>query len=68
VKIAYEDLALYDGLLNSARDGLSAGEKTALDVTTLENSKQIAGLDAKIYDIDRELELLKLYAKMSDAI
>jgi len=66
--IAMNDLALYDGLVQNAQDGLSAGEKTEADVKTLENSKEIAILDAKIYDIQRELEILKLYAKMSDAI
>ncbi len=68
VEISQKDLALYDGLVNNARDGLSAGEKTQLDVTTLENSKRIASYDAKIYDIERQLEILKLYVKMSDAI
>jgi outer membrane protein TolC len=68
VKISQEDLALYDSLVKNAKDGLSAGEKTQLDVTTLENSKSIASYDAKIYDIERQLEILKLYVKMSDAI
>ncbi len=68
VKISKEDLTLYDGLVNSAKDGLSAGEKTIDDVKTLENSKSIAAYDAKIYDIDRQLEILKLYEKMRDAI
>lgn len=68
VEIAKDDLILYDSLVKSAKDGLSAGEKTKDDVKTLENSKEIASLDTKIYDIDRELEILKLYEKMSDEI
>ena len=68
VEISQKDLALYDSLVNNARDGFNAGEKTKMDVTTLENSKSIALYDAKIYDIDRQLEILKLYVKMSDAI
>jgi len=68
VEIAKDDLTLYDSLVRRAKDGLSAGEKTIDDVKTLQNSKEIATLDAKIYEIDRELEILKLYEKMSDEI
>ncbi len=68
VEIAKSDLLLYNSLVKNAQDGLAAGEKTILDVDTLKNSKEIASLDEKIYNIDIELELLKLYAKMSDAI
>lgn len=68
VKIAQDDLVLYDSLVHNAQDGLSAGEKTQLDVDTLQNSQNIAALDAKIYDIDIQLELLKLFAKMHDGI
>ncbi len=68
IEISKNDLLLYDSLVLSAKDGLIAGEKTILDVKTLENSKQIAKLDAEIYDIQRVLELLKLYTKMSDEI
>jgi outer membrane protein TolC len=68
VKIAEDDLTLYDSLVKRAKDGLMAGEKTEDDVKTLKNSKKIASLDAKIYDIQRGLEILKLYEKMSDEI
>ncbi len=68
IEISKSDILLYDSLVLSAKDGLIAGEKTILDVKTLENSKQIAKLDAEIYDIQRVLELLKLYTKMSDEI
>ena len=68
VEIAKSDLLLYDSLVKNAQDGLVAGEKTTLDVDTLKNSKEIASFDEKIYDIDIQLEFLKLYAKMSDAI
>ncbi len=68
VEISKSDIELYDGLLKNAEDGLAAGEKTVADVKTLENSKNIAILDAKIYDIQRELEILKLYAKINHEI
>lgn len=68
IEIANKDVALYDSLLINAEEGLMAGEKTQMDVDTLENSKSIAALDAKIYDLDIQLSLLNLYAKMSDAL
>jgi outer membrane protein TolC len=68
IEIAKADIELYSSLVNNAKDGVSAGEKTKLDLQTLQNSKTIALLDSKIYDIKRELEILKLYEKMSDEI
>jgi hypothetical protein len=68
VEIAKEDLALYGSLVDSAKDDVSAGEKTKLDLETLQNSRDISALDKKIYTIDIQLELLKLYTKMSDEI
>ncbi|MCH9812797.1 MAG: TolC family protein [Epsilonproteobacteria bacterium] len=68
VEIAQNDIVLYDSLVKNAEDGLRAGEKTELDLNTLQNSKEIAALDAKIYDLDIQLELLKLFVKMDNAI
>ena len=68
VKIAKEDLLLYDSLIKNTSEGVSGGEKTTDDLLTLKNSKNIAKLDVEIYEIDTKLEILKLYAKMSDAI
>ncbi len=67
-KIAYHDKRLYDSLVKVAEDGLRAGEKTKLDVDTLVNSQQMAGLDAKMYAIDIQRKFLELYAKMRDEI
>ncbi len=68
VEIAKNDLILYDSLIKNTDEGLSAGEKTLEDLQTLKNSKNIAKLDAKIYEIDTKLEILKLYAKMKNEI
>jgi hypothetical protein len=42
----------------------SAGMKTASDVQTLKNSKEIKSLDMKIYDIEKQLELLEIYDRL----
>ncbi len=66
--IANEDLKLYNSLLRSTKNSLLAGEKTKSDVQTMKNSKAISFIDSQIYEIDIQLEFLKLYTKMSNAI
>ena len=66
--IAKKDIALYDRLVRVTDDGVKAGDKTKLDLNTLQNSKGISQIEAKIYDRDIQLLFLDLYAKMSDAI
>jgi hypothetical protein len=45
-----------------------AGLKTKNDLQVMENSKNAETLDTKIFSIDRQLELLELYARVTDAI
>lgn len=52
---------LYSKLLKDTRALYGAGYKTEYDVELLQNSVEIAKLDVKIYEIDRQLELLNLY-------
>ena len=66
--LSQNDEVLYSSLVRVARDGLSAGERTKMDVDTLLNSQSIAAIDAKIYALDIQSSYLDLYAKMSDAI
>ncbi len=68
VKISDEDVKLYNSLLISTQNSLRAGEKTQMDVDIMKNSKSISFADSQIYKIDIQLEFLKLYAKMSNAI
>lgn len=67
-QIALEDYKLYESLLNSTTELYSAGEKTIYDVDTLKNSKETMKFDKQIYDIDIQLSLLSLYAKMNGKI
>ena len=66
--IANKDIALYDRLVSVTKDGVRAGDKTKLDLKTLQNSKSISQIEAKIYDRDIQLLFLDLYAKMSDGV
>jgi len=66
IELSAEDIKSYDSLIKSTIEGVKAGDKTTYDLETLQNSKKIRELDIKIYNLDRELELLKLYEKMRD--
>ena len=64
MNLAKEDAELYGKLLLQTKEQQQAGYKTKDDVTVMANSKRSSELDLAIYDLDRQLELLKLYAKM----
>jgi len=56
-----ENIELYDELLKETQELYEAGYKTKYDVDTLKNSLEIQKIDLKIYEIDKQLELLTLY-------
>ncbi len=64
VKITQEDVSTYDSLLTQMNELFEAGLKTQADVDTMKNSLDIRYLDIKILDIEAQLELLELYAKI----
>ncbi len=64
LQITKEDLEVYDSILKIINEEKQAQIKTQSDVDTLQNSQKIKSLDLKIYEIDRQLELLELYAKL----
>lgn len=64
ITITKEDYKLYDSLLSIMIEESDAGLKTASDVQTLQNSQKIKALDLKIYKIDKQIELLEVYAKL----
>jgi outer membrane protein TolC len=68
IDLAVNDANLYDSLLFSTKELFKAGEKTIYDVNTLEYSQKTMILDKKIYEVDVQLALLELYAKMSGEI
>lgn len=59
--LSLETKGIYTKLLEDTKELFSAGYKTQYDIDTLENSIKIAQTDSKIYEIDKQLELLTLY-------
>ncbi len=65
VTIAKEDYELYNSLLDVIIEEKDAEIKTQSDVETLLNSKKIKELDLKIYNFDKQIELLEIYSKVT---
>jgi len=68
VKIAKDDLQLYDSLLAQMVELKEVGIKTQSDVDTLQNSKSIKAIDIDIYAMDKQIELLEIYARVTNEI
>jgi len=66
ITLAQENKLLYDSLLSETTDLFKAGYKTQYDVDTLSNSVVIEEINKKIYAIDKQLELLTLYEKITN--
>ncbi len=63
--LARKDEILYKRLYSRTRDMVKAGEKTRDDAQTMRNSLRIKQLDRRIYAIEKQQQLLKLYTKVS---
>lgn len=61
IDLSKENKELYAKLLKDTQALYDAGYKTEYDVKNLQNSLEIQQLDTKIYEIDKQLELLTLY-------
>jgi len=66
IALAEENRQLYATLLEDTKGLFRAGYKTQYDVDTLSNSLQIETINKRIYQIDKQLELLTLYEKLSN--
>jgi hypothetical protein len=60
-QLSIENKDIYEELLSQTKEMFSAGYRTKYDVTLLQNSVNIQETDVKIFDIDKQLELLTLY-------
>ena len=65
IELSKENEKLYASLLADTKEQFAAGYKTQYDVDLLANSRQIEVLSQRMYEIDRQLELLNLYEKLS---
>ncbi|QSZ41584.1 transporter [Sulfurimonas aquatica] len=61
IALSNDNKNLYSKLLEDTNELYKAGYKTEYDVKTLENSLDMQAIDTKIYEIDKQLELLTLY-------
>lgn len=64
IKLSKENRALYAKLLDDTTQLYTAGYKTIYDVQTLKNSVEIEGVEQKMFELDKQLELLNLYEKL----
>jgi len=68
ITLARKDEKLYTRLYRTTRNLAHAGEKTSLDTAMMRNSLQVRKLDQKIYTLEKQIELIGLYTKVSNAI
>jgi len=61
IGLSIQNRELYEKLLSETQEMYSAGYKTSYDVDLLKNSVVIQAIDLKIFEIDKQLELLTLY-------
>ena len=64
LQITKDDLDVYDSILKIINEEKDAQIKTQSDLDTLQNSQKIKSLDIKVYEIDKQLELLEMYVKL----
>ncbi len=68
IVLAKKDEKVYKSLYRLTKNLADAGEKTSLDADIMHNSLQIRKIDQKIYEIDKQVQLLKLYVRVENAI
>ena len=68
INLAHKDERIYKNLYRVTKNLVRAGEKTKLDSDIMYNSLQIRKIDQKIFRIDKQVQLLKLYARMDNAL
>jgi len=68
IALAKKDEKVYRNLYRVTKNLAEAGEKTAMDVEVMHNSLQIRKLDQQIYNIDKQLQLLRLYIRMEHVL
>ncbi len=64
IKLSIENKALYSKLLDETTQLYIAGYKTEYDVRNLANSVEIEKVDQRIFELEKQLELLNLYEKL----
>lgn len=68
IALAKKDEKVYQSLFTLTKNLADAGEKTSLDADIMNHSLQIRKIDQKIYNIDKQVQLLKLYVRVEDVL
>ena len=68
IVLAQKDEKIYKSLFRLTKNLAQAGEKTSLDADIMQNSLYIRKLDQKIYKIDKQVQLLKLYIRVENVL
>jgi len=68
IVLAQKDEKIYKSLFTVTSNLVQAGEKTSLDADIMQNSLKIRKLDQKIYKIDKQVQLLKLYVRVENVL
>lgn len=68
IALAQKDEKVYKNLFRLTKDLANAGEKTAFDADIMHNSLQIRKIDQQIYEIDKQVQLLKLYIRVEHVL
>ncbi len=67
IDLARKDIALYAKLLRHTKEMMRASEATESDKKILQNRMRMRKIDLRILALEKQLELLSLYAKASGA-
>ena len=68
IVLAKKDEKIYGNLYKVTKNLVQAGEKTSLDADVMGNSLQIRKIDQRIYSIDKQIQLLKLYIRVENVL
>ncbi len=67
LSLTKENIIVYNDLLAQNQELAGVGIKTQDDVKVIENTRDSELLNMKIYEIDKQLELLEIYGKIENA-
>ena len=68
IMLAKKEERVYRKLYTLTKNLAKAGEKTPLDTKVMSNALEIRKLDQKIYKIDKQIQLLKLYIRVENVL
>jgi len=68
IALVKKDIKLYQNLYKLTSNLAKAGQRTKLDAKVMYNSLQIRKYDKKIYEIEKQLQLLHLYMRVENVI